>query len=168
MAEIGSAPSITQADLAATAAANLALMQAQLPVPASVAPPSIKETSAAGTNTAYARADHTHKSSVQRQRVSVPLTGSTGKGTVTFGQAYDAGVTPIVVTEAQTPDQTSYVYLSSVVSKTNTGFTVMVRKINASVTLPGIATSLLGFVVNIFGLATGTVDVEYVAAPATS
>ncbi len=161
---------ISADDLAAAAATNLTLMRAELPAAASAAPPPVANTSAAGSAAAYARADHTHKSSVQRDYVSVPLTGSTGKGSITFKQAYDTGVTPVVITEAETPDQSGYLYLSSVVagSITTTGFQVMVRKLNASVTLPGIATNLLNYVVSIFGLATGTVSVRYIAAPATS
>lgn len=156
--------------LAEFKAAILPDLLAAMPQPSASAPPPVALNSAVGSTAPYARADHTHKSSVQRQVIAVVLSGSTGKGIVTFGQPYDPGTTPIVVTESETPDQTGYVNISSVVagSITNTGFTVMVRRVNATVTLPGLALSLLGFVVNIFGMASGTVNVRYIAAPPTS
>lgn len=149
-----------------TAAEVLSLM----PLAADVAPPAVGDSNVKGTNPRYAREDHTHKSSVQRSRVSVPLTA--GRGTAVFKQAYAAGMTDdtlLVVTEPVTPDQTGYTYTTSVIpgTITSTGFDVRVYKLQATQTLGGTLTALLGMVLNILVPATGTVDVKYIAAPMT-
>lgn len=131
-------------------------------------PSNVADTGDAGTSALFAKGDHSHKTMMQRKSASVALTS--GKGSVAFIQPYASGVVPVVLTEPETPDQLGYFYYSSVVpgSVTNAGFDVLVRKVAAAITLPGLALSLLGFVVNIFGAATGTINVKYIAAPETA
>lgn len=72
---------------------DLAAMLALIPAPATTAPPGIGVTGAVGpTSGAFARADHTHASSVQRKRLTT--TDTTGMITWTYTTPY--AVPPIV------------------------------------------------------------------------
>ncbi|NEN21858.1 hypothetical protein G3W55_25455, partial [Escherichia coli] len=99
--------------------------------------------------------------SVQAQRVPLVLNAG-GIGTWTYPNAYTTGAVPVVETTAESPSGASYAYDAKVVAGTvtNTSCQIMVNKISNSVTLPGIATSLLGYVINILTPATGTVVVH--------
>lgn len=151
--------------------AQLAAMQASIPTAAQAMPPGVGVGGAKGSQTtAYALADHTHASSVQRQRVTVALAGSSGRFAWTFPASYPVGSIPVVGATVETPDAASYTYDAKVLagSVTNTGCVIVVNKLNQAVTLPGLATALLGFVVNVFGPATGTVTVHVSAAKDTT
>ena len=152
---------ISQADLDAAAQQNLALMQAQIPVPATTAPPGVADISAAGAVTRYAREDHTHRSSMQAQRMTATL--ASGKFTWTFPFPYDAGVVPVVNTTAESPDPSGGFVLDARIiagTVTNTGCQITVNKIAASQTLGATLLAIAGTVVGIITPATGTAVVH--------
>ena len=148
-----------------------AAIQSMIPTAASAMPPGIGVSGAKGAeDKSFARADHTHASSVQRQRVTITLLGSTGKGVWTFPTPYAAGVIPVVETTVETPDSAAYAYDAKILagSVNNAQCTVVVNKFNSSVTLPSVVTSLLGLVIGLFAPATGQVTVHCWAALPTS
>lgn len=134
----------------------------------SAPPPAVALAGAAGTAATAARADHTHQSSVQAQRAQIALTN--GLGTWTYPQAYGAGVTPVIQITAETPSGQTYKNDATIIqgSITNTSCQIYILKVNQSVTLPLLATSLLGFVVNIFSNQTGSVYVNCLARAPTA
>lgn len=136
-----------------------------------VMPPAVVATTGiVGTSGAAARADHTHASSVQRQRVTITLNGSTGQGVWTFPAAYAAGIVPVVETTVETPSGANYVLDAKIVagSVSNTGCTVQVNKFNQSITLPSLATQLLGLTIGLFSAQTGSAVVHCWAAVPTA
>ena len=150
MTGLALSPSVTQAQL-----------DSCMPQPATSAPPSVADTSATGSAVPYARADHTHRSSMQAQRMTAALTA--GKFTWTFPAPYEAGVVPVVNVTAESPDPSGgYVLDARVVagSVTNTGCQIMVNRISASQTLAGSALALLGQVLSIIAPGTGTAVVH--------
>lgn len=152
--------------LAGGADARFAALQASIPTAAQAMPPGVGIGGSKGSQTtAFALADHTHATSNQRNSVAIALAGSTGRGTLTFLKPYAAGVVPTVQLTAESPDVATYYYDARIVagSITNTGCTILVNKVNQSVSLPAVALSLLNFVVNIFAPASGTVIVHYSA-----
>lgn len=79
--------------LAGGADAQIAALQAAMPKAAQSTPPGVGVDGAKGSDsTAYALADHTHASSVQRQK----LTLGAGGGTITWTFAKPYAVPPIV------------------------------------------------------------------------
>ncbi len=153
----------------ATADDMYASVMAAKPLAATQAPPSVGSLNVVGAEaTTFARGDHTHKSSVQRARVSVPLTS--GKGTWLFSEPYPIGVIPVIQTTVETPNDPTFVYDAKIVAgtATNTGVQIVVNKFMAAQTLGNSLTALISSVVQIFQPATGTVVVDCWAAPATS
>jgi hypothetical protein len=138
-------------------------MDAGIPSPASAAPPGIGVSSALGTtSTQFARADHTHASSVQRKRVT---TTSGGTFTWTFSPAYDAGVVPVVTYGVENTTSATQPFVVNIMgTPTNTSVTFKVFQAQAS-TLGGTLTAILGAVVAPFTTAT-TVSLHcWAAAP---
>lgn len=75
------------------------IAKSDMPGAASVAPPATDIGGAAGTSMNYARADHTHATSVQRMRMTVSPAGQPVRWT--FVRPYDPGVVPVVTCTAQ-------------------------------------------------------------------
>ena len=130
-----------------------------MPQPATIAPPAVAATTGdPGITFPYARADHTHATSVQRRRVTVNLVG--GTATITFPISYD--VPPAVNVDVETPTGANSLNLCSVVqgSITTTGFQIAVNK------LPMTVTVALGSLV-LLSAQTGSVVVNYLAGKPT-
>lgn len=89
MAEINAAG---LAQPAVKAIVDQAIAALNIPTPAASTPPSVADAGAAGTQTPYARADHTHASKARKQRVT-GVNAATYKWT--FGTPFGAGVVPI-------------------------------------------------------------------------
>ncbi|GAB6842373.1 hypothetical protein HNR00_003581 [Methylorubrum rhodinum] len=70
-----------------------------MPAPATSAPPATGTDSVEGSSVRYARADHTHATSVQRARMTVAPAGQPVRWT--FAKPYEAGITPVVTCTAQ-------------------------------------------------------------------
>lgn len=86
-------------DTAAIAAQAAAQVQQSMPGAATSAPPGTATDSIIGTSPLFARADHTHATSVQRVRMTVSPAGQPVRWT--FVKPYDAGVVPVVTCTAQ-------------------------------------------------------------------
>jgi len=127
-----------------------AQLQAAVPQPATTAPPAVADASAAGVAAPYARADHTHLSSVQGQRVAFNFVN--GVATWVFPIPYAAGIVPVVETTVETPEGAAYEYDAKIIagSVTNTQCKVSLSRREISTTLPALATALLGLVIPMF------------------
>lgn len=130
--------------------AQLNAVSALIPTVATSAPPAVAANSAVGNATSmYAAANHTHASSVQSTRIAV--VGSSGLVTWTFPIAFAAS--PICVAVAECASGATQPFVTNIVgTASTTAVTFQVFK-TATVTLPGLATSLLGYVVSVFGIA---------------
>lgn len=102
MAEVGSPGGVTPEQMQAALSAAVAPLaaKADMPTPATSAPPSVADTSAKGDATAaFALADHTHASKARKARLT---TATDGTVTWTFSPPFAAGVVPRVVAVAET------------------------------------------------------------------
>lgn len=80
--------------------AEVSAVQAQIPTPATAAPPSVADAGTPGnTTTVYALANHTHASKARKGRVLVPVAGFTD---VVFSTAFTTGVVPLCAVTAET------------------------------------------------------------------
>lgn len=75
------------------------IAKSDMPGAATAAPPATDVGGTAGTSMSYARADHTHATSVQRVRMTVSPAGQPVRWT--FIKPYDASVVPVVTCTAQ-------------------------------------------------------------------
>lgn len=114
--------------------------KAEMPSPATSAPPSVADSSATGTQTAvYALANHTHASKARKARMTSAADGSL---VWTFSPPFDAGVVPRVVAIAETTaGVTDVINVQIEGTPTNTGVNLRVNRANRSVA------SLLGLTV---------------------
>lgn len=137
-------------------AAVSALIDSKLPQPASSAPPAVAIDGAAGNQTPYARADHTHESRLLARRVQLTFDAN-GEAVYTFPKAYAAGIVPIVSATAENARGTSYRYDVSVLQSatTNATATIVLTKTPRTLTV-----SLLGAVLNVFTNPADTVWVN--------
>lgn len=105
--------------------------KADMPTPATSAPPSVADTSAKGTgDSVYALSNHTHASKARKARMT-----SAANGTLiwTFEPPFSPGVTPIVVAIAETaPGVTDVVNVQTEGTPTNTGVNLRVNKTQRS------------------------------------
>lgn len=136
-----------------------ALIAAQMPQPASAAPPAVALNSTpgtAGTGAGFARADHTHQSRLQARLLQLTFDAN-GESIYTFPLAYDTGIVPIVEVTAMNTRGAAYYYDASVIvgSTTNTQVTICIRKTPRTVTV-----TLLGAVTSLFTNAADTVWVN--------
>lgn len=98
MGEVGSRGGVSLDQMAA-AVAPLAL-KAEMPTPATSAPPSVADSSAKGTgDSVYALSDHTHASKARKIRAQCATDGTL---TWTFNPPFSSGVTPIITAVAET------------------------------------------------------------------
>lgn len=136
--------------------ADLAALQAAMPVPATAPPPPVAIDSAAGSVVPYARADHTHESRLQARRIQI-APDATGAYVYVFPRAYAAGVVPIVNVTAETVKGATTRNDASVEqgSTTNTQTTILITKLNQSV-----VTGLLNAVLPVFAPQTAAVWVN--------
>ena len=131
-----------------------------LPVAGTNLPPATAIDSATGTGVAYARADHTHATSVQRMRFQVSPSGQPVRWT--FGKPYDAGIVPVVVCTAENTQTATRPFVVNTVSvPTNTYVDLIVFQA-AQPTV-----SLLGASVTLFGAASNGTLVNCQAAKPT-
>ncbi|MBO9099430.1 MULTISPECIES: hypothetical protein [unclassified Rhizobium] len=135
--------------------------KSDIPSPATTAPPMIGDVGVKGTGTNYALEGHTHQSNVQSQRIAV--VGTSGIATWAFTTPFD--VIPVVIPVAETPSGAAYTNVASVVegSVTTTSVQIVVQRFVKTITLPSLATSLLGLVLSLFGFAPAGVYVNCIA-----
>lgn len=117
-------------------------IMANLPTPASTAPPGVADSSVVGSDTSYARGFHTHASKVRKQRV-------TGVNAATYAWTYPspftAGVVPIVQGVVEDPaNSTSDSYNVQVVGAP-TATQVTMRIIRQTSGLFGLLLGAIGF-----------------------
>ena len=160
----------TKADAAAVASAlalkaNTSALAAKadtsaIPLPANAAPPAVGDANQLGSSTRYALENHTHQSNVQAQRTQVNASGVT---TWTFAPAFASP--PVVSCAAETPTGAAYVNIATVIegSVTASKADLMVVRVPKTITLPTIALSLLGLVLNLFTTAPNGVWVNCIA-----
>lgn len=131
MAEQNSVPAVDTSSFAT---------KAEMPSPATSAPPSVADSSATGTQTAvYALANHTHASKARKARMTSAADGSL---VWTFSPPFDTGVVPRVVAIAETTaGVTDVINVQIEGTSTNTGVNLRVNRANRSVA------SLLGLTV---------------------
>lgn len=135
-------------------------IQAAQPQPSAVSPPPTGNDSATGSATAYARADHTHATSVQRTAMTVSPTGQPVRWT--FVKPYDTGIVPVVVCTAQNTASATRPFVVNVVGDpTNTYADIIVFQA-AQPTI-----SLLGASVTLFAQAGSGTKVNCQAAKPT-
>jgi hypothetical protein len=128
---------------------------AVMPAPATSAPPPTGTDSVEGSSVRYARADHTHATSVQRARLQVPTAGTAMEWT--FAKPYDAGVVPVVTCTAQAgTNPTQPFVVNTVEAPTATKATIIVFRAQTQ-TLGGTLLAIAGVTINLFAPApTGT------------
>ncbi len=116
------------AGLATTAALNA--MAATVPTPSMVAPPSVSDSSTAGTmTTIYALANHTHASKARRAKLTVPANGTAD---VTFSPAFNSP--PICAVTAETTlGDTAIVNAQMDGAPTATGMRIRINRAQTSV-----------------------------------
>jgi len=141
--------------VAYTPAPDISALQAAIPKPATTMPPGVSDAGAVGSQSPYARADHTHASKARKQRM-------TGVNTATFTWVYPTpfatGVVPICNGIAEDPADSaldSYnVQITGV--PTNTQCVFRVKRQTAG--LFGLLTGAIGF-----NPAPGTINVHCTA-----
>lgn len=130
MAEGLSNPGITQVAMDALAAT--------IPVPATLTPPGVADTSALGSASPYARADHTHASKARKQIVTMGSAATTYAWT--YPTAFAASVVPIVSAIVQVPTGNTDLFNVQVMgAPTNTGCVFQINRIS-----PGLLSLLAG------------------------
>ncbi len=149
-----------------TIAARVASVEQSMPQPASAAPPAVGDSNVKGAAPRYALEDHTHKSSVQAKRMQV--VGSAGIATWTFATPYD--VAPVVTAIAETPNNSLFINVASVVegSITTTKCDIVVQRVAKTQTLASSALALLGLILPIFAAAPADTYVNCVARKASA
>lgn len=124
MADIGTPPGVTQAQLDALAAT--------VPTAGTATPPAVSDSGASGTDTMmYSKADHTHASKARKARMTSAADGSI---TWTFSTPFAAGVVPRCFGQAVTAvGVTDVVNVQTEGEPTNTGVKMRVAKSSRSV-----------------------------------
>lgn len=144
------------AEVGAGSGLSLAEVQALMPTAATTVPPPVAIDGAAGSGTAYARADHTHESRLQARRIQV-TPDANGRYVYVFPKAYPTGIIPIVTVTAETAAGLTYRNDASLMegSTSNTQTTILITKLNQNV-----VTGLLNAVLPVFAPQTGVVWVN--------
>ncbi len=112
-------------------AAVMSLITANVPQPATVAPPSVTDSGALGTNTSqYALGNHTHASKARKQIITMQSASATF--TWTYPTAFTIGVVPIVSAIVQVPSGTTDLYNVQVQgSPSNTQCTFQINRVSS-------------------------------------
>jgi hypothetical protein len=139
-----------QTDMSSVVAAAVAAATAVVPQPATTTPPATAIDSILGASPLYARADHTHATSVQRTRMQISPAGQPVRWT--FAKPYDAGVVPVVVCTAENVSGATRPFVVNTISAPTNVYADIIVFQAAQPTV-----SLLGASVTLFGSAsTGT------------
>lgn len=126
-----------------------------LPVPASVAPAMDASSSVIGSSAQYARADHTHPTSVRKTTINIA--GGAGKATWNFSPAYAVGIVPICVATPIVATNATQAFIPALSgSPTNTSVTVVVFRTQTQLL------SILGVTVNVVATAPDAAQVELI------
>ncbi|WP_398457410.1 hypothetical protein [Sphingomonas albertensis] len=105
-------------------------MAATIPVPATSTPPGVADTSALGSASPYARADHTHASKARKQIVTMGSAATTFAWT--FPTAFPAGVVPIVSAIVQVPSGNTDLFNVQVMGEpTNAGCVFQINRVSS-------------------------------------
>jgi len=135
--------------------AALDAVSATVPVPATVTPPGVADTSTAGSASPYARADHTHASKARKQR----MTGiSTATFTWVYSTPFPAGVVPICNGIAEDPVDSALDSYNVQISGVPTNTQCVFRVKRQTSGLFGLLTGAIGF-----NPAPGTINVHCTA-----
>ena len=135
-------------------------IQAAMPKAATVTPPPTDVGGAQGSSEAYARADHTHATSVQRRRWSISVAGQPNEWI--FSKPYDAGVVPVVTCTAENVSGATRPFVVNTVG-TPTNLSVKVAVFQAA--QPTV--SIIGINLTLFGNAAVGTTVNCQAAKPT-
>lgn len=127
--------------------------------PGTIVPPPVNATGSAGSATEYARADHTHVSSILK---TVQSTDASGLVQITYQMPFSAP--PVVQVTVETAS--GQPYLALITSNTATALTVKVLRAQTLPSVLGTLGALLSF--NVFGGTVGAgVPVHIYAAKPT-
>lgn len=152
-------------DMAVIIARVEAMVRQEVPSAATIAPPGTATDSTTGTSPAYARADHTHATSVQRARFQVATAGTPMEWI--FAKPYDEGVVPVVTCTAQAAaNPTQPFVVNTVDAPTNTKASIIVFRAQTQ-TLTGTLLSLGPVAINLFAPAPAGTVVNCQAAKPT-
>ncbi len=112
---------------------------ANVPQPATVAPPAVSDSGALGNSPRFAMENHTHPSKARKDRLQ---TAADGTLTWTYSTAFGSGVVPRICAVAETSAGNTDVYNVQIVgTPTNTSASILVNRVQKSVA------SLLGLTV---------------------
>ena len=115
-------PGVTQTAMDALAAT--------IPQPATSNPPGVADSSALGSASPYARADHTHASKARKQIITMGSAAMTYAWT--YPTAFPVGVVPIVNALVQVPAGNTDLYNVQVMgAPTNTGCVFQINRVSA-------------------------------------
>ncbi|MGE7415451.1 hypothetical protein [Methylobacterium tarhaniae] len=143
--------------------------KSDIPTAGDAVPPGVSVDGAPGSSsTQYARADHTHQTSVQRAMMTLATTGQVARWT--FAKPYDAGVVPIVVCTARIASGSALPFtVNTVGAPTSTYVDLVVYRVQSQViTLSALTTAALaGISVNPTAAAPVGTTVDCVAGKPT-
>lgn len=143
--------------------------KSDLPTAGDTMPPGVSVDGAPGSSsTQYARADHTHQTSVQRAMMTLTTAGQATRWT--FAKPYDAGVIPVVVCTARVATANTLPFtVNTVGSPTSTYVDVIVNRVQSQViTLSALtAAATAGLSLNPFSAAPAGTTVDCVAGKPT-
>ena len=136
-----------------------------LPGAATAAPPATDVGGAAGASPLYARADHTHATSVQRARLTISAAGIAARWT--FAKPYDAGTVPVVTCTAQNAAGAGLPFVVNTQGNpTNTYADIIVFRTQTQ-TLGGTLLAISGVTISLFAPAPAGTIANCQAAKAT-
>jgi hypothetical protein len=153
-------PDLSGYALAAAMTSALAAKAATsaIPAAASSAPPAIAGASDKGSSPAYALADHTHKTSLQKAQVT---TNGSGVASVTWGTAFpSAPCLSVLVLDA-----TGARYTATILTNSTTACTIQIAKARLLPAVLTLLSNLLNY--DVFQPAGSGVTVHIIAGVAT-
>lgn len=139
--------------------------KADLPAPATVTPPGTAVNSALGSAVQYARADHTHATSVQRARMAITPVGQPVRWT--FAKPYDPGTVPVVTCTAQNTPGAALPFVVNTSGDPTATYADIVIYRNTTQVLATTLTALPGTTISVFAAAPVGTVVNCQAAKAT-
>ncbi len=149
--------------------ASVAAMRLSVPQPATASPPGVAADGVIGaSSTQYARADHTHATSVQRANLIIAAAGQPVRWT--FAKPYDTGAVPVVVCTARIASGSALPFtVNTVGAPTATYVDLVAYRVQSQViTLSALtAAATAGLSINPFSAAPSGTAVDCVAGKPT-
>jgi len=110
--------------------ANVAALQAQIPLPATSMPAGVQDSGQVGSGEKYAREDHTHASKARKQIRTMPSASTTF--TWVYPTAFAAGVVPVVSGIVQVPNGTTDLFNVQIVgTPSNTQCVLQINRVSS-------------------------------------